>query len=128
MIQSYNDFNYSNNIKYRSPIFNNYNRKNQLKKYISNTEEKAIYKDRIKSDIDLTPNKINTNMNRNNKNQNLKSLQDENYLKFNYAIKDNYLPLESYSEFRINKNKIINRLNTKSMSKNYNSYDNMNLY
>ena len=128
MIQSYNDFNYSNNIKYRSPIFNNYNRKNQLKKYISNTEEKAIYKDRIKSDIDLTPIKINTNMNRNNKNQNLKSLQDENYLKFNYAIKDNYLPLESYSEFRINKNKIINRLNTKSMSKNYNSYDNMNLY
>ena len=128
MIQSYNDFNYSNNIKYRSPIFNNYNRKNQLKKYISNTGEKAIYKDRIKSDIDLTPIKINTNMNRNNKNQNLKSLQDENYLKFNYAIKDNYLPLESYSEFRINKNKNINRLNTKSMSKNYNSYDNMNLY
>ena len=39
-IQSFNDFNYSNNIRYRSPLFNDYNQNINLKKYICNSGQK----------------------------------------------------------------------------------------
>ena len=130
-VQSFNNFIYSNNNRYKSPLSKDYNRKINLKKYISNEDKKAIFKHMIKSDIDLFRNKINTEMNSNNKNQNLKSIQNNiktNYLNFNNDIKENYLSLKNYSKIRINKSNSNNRFNTRSMNNNYNSYDNTNLF
>ena len=126
-VQSFNRFNYSNNIKYSSPLFKIYKQKINLKKYISIAERKIPYKDMIKSDIDLFRNKINTDVINKNQNQNLKSLQNENYLNFNYDIKDNFLSLRNFSKIRINKSNTNNRFNTKSMNNNFNSFDNTNL-
>jgi len=119
-LQPFNNFNYSNNISYKSRFINDYNQNISLKKYMENSSQKIIYKDMTKSDIDLFRNKINKNVNSNNKNQNLKSLPNENYLKFNYSLKDNYLPLRNYSSIKVYKSNIINRLNNKSMNNNYN--------
>ena len=126
----YNNFIYSNNNRYRSPLSKDYKIKINLKKYISIADKKDIYRDIIKSDVDLIRNKMNTEMNSNNKNQNLKSLQKNiktNYLNFNYNIKDNYLSFKNYSKIGINKSNSNNRFNTRSMNFNYNSYDNTNL-
>ena len=119
-LQPFNNFNYSNNISYKSRFINDYNQNIGLKKYLGNSSQKIIYKDMTKSDIDLFRNKINKNVNSNNKNQNIKSLPNENYLKFNYSLKDNYLPLRNYSSIKIYKSNIINRLNNKSMNNDYN--------
>ena len=132
-VKSFNRFNnfiYSNNNRYRSPLSKDYKRKINLKKYIGIADKKDIYRDIIKSDVDLFRNKMNTEMNSNYKNQNLKSLQKNiktNYLNFNYNIKDNYLSFKNYSKIGINKSNSNNGFNTRSMNFNYNTYDNTNL-
>ena len=52
-LQSFNNFNYLNNISYKSRFINDYNQNIGLKKYICNSGQKIIYKDMTKSDIDL---------------------------------------------------------------------------
>lgn len=115
--QLFNISNYSNNNRYRSPLIKEYNQKINLKKYLCNSGRKQIF---INSEIDLFRNKINNNLERNNKNKILNSLKNENNLNFNYTIKDNYLHIRNYSNIEINKSNSIYMFNIKSLNKIYN--------